>query len=231
MYLTNHLINQEKRFWHADSDWISFGLTTNLFGIFRSIPSVHRKRCSENMQQIFRRTPMPKCDFSKVAKQLYWNHTLAWVFPCKFAAYFRNNFLRTLLESCLCIFYIRLVSTAVVLVKNVFLLVPTEKVLELDFPNAFNKSLIKCGKTDSCVMQYSTKICETTRNLGSHPVQLLNPIISKLCYSSYLVITPHSFNYCYPCYCFLTPQFQNFTNLPHWIFFVIIILLIFFVNR
>ena len=24
-----------------------------------------RKRCSENMQQIYRRTPMPKCDFSK----------------------------------------------------------------------------------------------------------------------------------------------------------------------
>ena len=29
------------------------------------------KRCSGNMQQIFRRTPMPKCDFNKVTKQLY----------------------------------------------------------------------------------------------------------------------------------------------------------------
>ena len=31
------------------------------------------KRCSENMQQIYRRTPMPKCDFNKVAvaKQFY----------------------------------------------------------------------------------------------------------------------------------------------------------------
>ena len=28
------------------------------------------KRCSENMQQIYRRTPMPKCGFNKVAKQL-----------------------------------------------------------------------------------------------------------------------------------------------------------------
>ena len=28
---------------------------------------VPRKRCSENMQQIYRRTPMPKCDFNKVA--------------------------------------------------------------------------------------------------------------------------------------------------------------------
>ena len=28
---------------------------------------VPRKRCSENMQQIYRRTPMLKCDFNKVA--------------------------------------------------------------------------------------------------------------------------------------------------------------------
>ena len=32
---------------------------------------VLKKRCSENMQQIYRRTPMPKCDFNKVALQLY----------------------------------------------------------------------------------------------------------------------------------------------------------------
>ena len=31
---------------------------------------VLRKRCSENMQQIYRRIPMPKCDFNKFAKQL-----------------------------------------------------------------------------------------------------------------------------------------------------------------
>ena len=28
---------------------------------------VPRKKCSENMQQYYRRTPMPKCDFNKVA--------------------------------------------------------------------------------------------------------------------------------------------------------------------
>ena len=39
---------------------------------------VLRKRCSENMQQIYR--------------QIYWNRTSAWVFSCKFAAYFRNTF-------------------------------------------------------------------------------------------------------------------------------------------
>ena len=51
---------------------------------------VFRKRCSENMQQIYRRIFMPKCDFNKVVKQLYWIHTLAWVFSSKFAAYFQN---------------------------------------------------------------------------------------------------------------------------------------------
>ena len=30
-----------------------------------------RKRCSGNMQHIYRRTPIPKCDFNKVAKQFY----------------------------------------------------------------------------------------------------------------------------------------------------------------
>ena len=33
-----------------------------------------------------------KCDFIKVVKQLYWNHTSAWVFSCKLAAYFQNTF-------------------------------------------------------------------------------------------------------------------------------------------
>ena len=55
---------------------------------------VLKKRCSENMQQIYRRTPMPKSDFNYVAFQLYWNHTTAWVFSCKFAAYCQNTFLR-----------------------------------------------------------------------------------------------------------------------------------------
>ena len=51
-----------------------------------------KKRCFENMQQIYNRTPMPKYDFNKVSKQLYWNHTSAWVFSCNFAAYFQNTF-------------------------------------------------------------------------------------------------------------------------------------------
>ena len=53
-----------------------------------------KKSCSENLQQIYRRTLMPKCNFNKVALQLYWNHTLAWLFSCKLAAYFQNTFLQ-----------------------------------------------------------------------------------------------------------------------------------------
>ena len=45
---------------------------------------VLRKRCSENMKQIYRRTPMPKCDFNKIV--------LLWVFSCKFTTYFRTPF-------------------------------------------------------------------------------------------------------------------------------------------
>ena len=65
----------------------------------RGVPS---KRCSKKMQQIYRRTPMPKCDFNKIAKQHYWNHISAWVFSCKIAAYFQKIFfLRTPLGGCL----------------------------------------------------------------------------------------------------------------------------------
>ena len=51
------------------------------------------KMCSENMQQIYRRTPMSKGDFNKATLQLYWNNTSAWVFSCKYAAYFQSTFL------------------------------------------------------------------------------------------------------------------------------------------
>ena len=50
---------------------------------------VLRKRCYENMQQIYKRAPIPECNFNKVA---YLNHTSAWVFSYKFAAYSQNIF-------------------------------------------------------------------------------------------------------------------------------------------
>ena len=75
-------------------------LTTDLNRKYRT-RSYNRSRAPEVFMQkgilkigskFFRRTSMAKCNFNKVAKQLYWNHTLAWVFSWKFAAYFQNIF-------------------------------------------------------------------------------------------------------------------------------------------
>ena len=49
-----------------------------------------QKGCSENMQQIYRRTPMPKCDFNKVAKQL--RHECS---PLNLLHIFRTPFLKS----------------------------------------------------------------------------------------------------------------------------------------
>ena len=90
---------------NIDDEWFLFGASLEfpanffwghwLWGLVErreSIANRDRKRCSENMQQIYRRTPMRKCDFNNVPLQLYWNRTSAWVFSCKFAAYFQNTF-------------------------------------------------------------------------------------------------------------------------------------------
>ena len=53
---------------------------------------VLKRRCSENMQEIYRRTPMPKCNFNEVALQLHWNCTSTWVFSCKFDGCFQSTF-------------------------------------------------------------------------------------------------------------------------------------------
>ena len=54
-----------------------------------------RKTRSENMQQIYRRAPMSKCDFNKVAATLLKSHFGMWALPqicCMFQEHF---FLRT----------------------------------------------------------------------------------------------------------------------------------------
>ena len=50
------------------------------------------KMCSEHMQQSFRRTPMEKCDFNKVAKERYWNQTFPWGFLLKIYCIWRTVF-------------------------------------------------------------------------------------------------------------------------------------------
>ena len=67
---------------------------------------------SKKMQLTYKKAPVQKCDFNKVAKQFYWNLTSVWVFFCKFPAYFQNIFLSFVMflqKSCffrLCIIYL-----------------------------------------------------------------------------------------------------------------------------
>ena len=79
----------KKKIW-SNRNFHSFSMMKNLQ---KQPPrDVLRRRCSESMQQIYRRTPMLICDFNIMALQLYWNGTSTWVFSRKFAAYFQNIF-------------------------------------------------------------------------------------------------------------------------------------------
>ena len=71
------------------------------------VPYNYLRRCSLakvfcKMHQIYMRTPMPKDDFNKVAKQVYWNRTSALMFSCKFSVYFQKPFPEKSLEGCFC---------------------------------------------------------------------------------------------------------------------------------
>ena len=58
---------------------------------------VVRKRCSENMQQVYRRTPMPKCDFNSNFVEITLGHGCSLQICCIF---FEQFFLETPLSSC-----------------------------------------------------------------------------------------------------------------------------------
>ena len=74
----NDLLKTPKIFFHfhfffsfTASDLYSMKIDGNYDKQKQTSRGVLSKRCSENMQQIYERTPMPRCDFNKVAKQLY----------------------------------------------------------------------------------------------------------------------------------------------------------------
>ena len=56
----------------SKNSYLPFGYITSALAVQKQ-PSrgVLRKWCFENMQQIYRRTPMRKCDFNKVAINVY----------------------------------------------------------------------------------------------------------------------------------------------------------------
>ena len=74
---------------HLNVKNILLFLMPKLWQLDNSGPSVSLLPTEAALQ---RRTTIPKCDFNKVVKQLYWNHTSEWVSSSRFAAYFQNNF-------------------------------------------------------------------------------------------------------------------------------------------
>ena len=64
------LCKKKKLFCNADSD-ADVNPDADAEMPMTRFPNDLGRRCSENMQQIHRRILMPKCDFNKVAKQLY----------------------------------------------------------------------------------------------------------------------------------------------------------------
>ena len=68
------------------------------------------KRCSENMQQIYRRIPMPKCDFNKVACNFIEITLWHGCHPVNFLHIFK-----TLVKGCFCYYKIKKQSLADVL--------------------------------------------------------------------------------------------------------------------
>ena len=54
--------------------------------------AIQKKKVFWKYAANYRRTLMSKCDFNKVAKELYWSDTSAWALSCKSAAYFQNSF-------------------------------------------------------------------------------------------------------------------------------------------
>ena len=70
-FACNEKLKEEKKFYKTVADIQRVLEICKMRNLQKQPPrGVLEKRCSENMQQIYRRTPMPKCDFNKVAKQL-----------------------------------------------------------------------------------------------------------------------------------------------------------------
>ena len=91
--------------WTLSNSWVVYFISCNKFDIQnQSTGGVLRKSRSKNIQQIYKRLPMPKCDLKKFAKKIYWSHISAWVFSCKFGVYFRTIFYKNISEGLLLIF-------------------------------------------------------------------------------------------------------------------------------
>ena len=70
-----------------------FQKSENMPGIVQKQPSIGVliKSCSGNVQQIYRKTLITKCDFNKVALQLYWNSIRHWYSPVNLLHFHKNT--------------------------------------------------------------------------------------------------------------------------------------------
>ena len=79
-FFTWHLRTTASEHSKWNSSFLSYGAAS--FNFQKQPPrGVPRKRCSENMQQIYRRIPLLKCDFNKVAKLLFFVTRRTWFTP------------------------------------------------------------------------------------------------------------------------------------------------------
>ena len=132
----------------------------SIFFFVQKQPSIGvlTKRCSENMQQVYRRTPMLKCYFNNVAKQLYWNPTLAWVFPVNLLNNFGIPFSKPLMEDCFSSLYAHTQPTKVESGQPY----GTK-------PKVFLPSLILTHERDQIINKVSIiKTLHTTRKVGTN---------------------------------------------------------------
>ena len=102
------------KYWYCHQ-WLLWRVLWSCSYVSQKQPSrgALRKRCSENMQQIYRRAPIPKCDFNKVAKHLYWNRKATllkshfgiavFLYVCYICL--EHLFIRTPQEECLWVFF------------------------------------------------------------------------------------------------------------------------------
>ena len=90
---------------------------------------VPRKRCSENMQQIYRRTPIAKCDFNKVAIEITLQHGCS---PVNLLHIFEKSFPKN-------------TSGRLLLGPHIWNLLPEYIKAETNFINQWSAPICKCN--------------------------------------------------------------------------------------
>ena len=81
--------------------WQVFKLSSHPRWDRSSPPDVFLGKGNLKIFSKFCRTPIPKCDFDKVALQFYWNQSSGWVLSCKFLQVFRTPFKKSTSEELL----------------------------------------------------------------------------------------------------------------------------------